>query len=139
MMASTSLSYPQRGQRGTGRRKCAVARVRLLPGKGVVLVNGKSLDQYFGNRAALHLPVWQPLKAAQVEKQFNILVRVHGGGVAGQSIAIRLGVARALAELNTDYHRLMRLEGYLTRDPRVKERKKYGLHKARKRPQFSKR
>lgn len=139
MATSTSLSYPQRGQRGTGRRKEAIARVRLLPGKGVVLVNGKSLEDYFGNRVALHMPVWQPLKAAQVEKQFNILVRVHGGGISGQSYAIRLGVARALAQLNPDYQRLMRLEGFLTRDPRVKERKKYGLHKARKRPQFSKR
>lgn len=133
------MSYPQVGKRGTGRHKEAIARVRLLPGKGTVLINGRTLESYFGNQPMLHLSVQQALKSANVAEQFNVLVRVQGGGLTGQALAIRLGIARALASMNTDYARLMRLEGYLTRDARVKERKKYGLHKARKRPQFSKR
>jgi small subunit ribosomal protein S9 len=123
------MSYPQVGQRGTGRRKSAIARVRLLPGTGTILINGKSVEEYLGNRASLH----------GVESQYTVLCKVEGGGKVGQSQAIRLGVARALAELNPDYARLMRVEGFLTRDARVKERKKYGLHKARKKPQYSKR
>jgi small subunit ribosomal protein S9 len=134
------MSYPQRGQRGTGRRKCAIARVRLMPkGKGRVMINGQSTEQYLGNRVSLHVYVKQALVAAGVEDQYDLLCKVHGGGKVGQAQAIRLGVARALAEANPDYARLMRIEGFLTRDARVKERKKYGLHKARKRPQFSKR
>jgi small subunit ribosomal protein S9 len=133
------MSYPQRGQRGTGRRKCAIARVRLLPGKGHIMINGLPMEDYLGNRSLLHVNVKQALVAAGVEGQYNVLCKVHGGGKVGQAQAIRLGVARALAEVNTDYARLMRSEGFLTRDARVKERKKYGLHKARKRPQFSKR
>lgn len=136
---AAETAYKMNGIRGTGRRKCAVARVRLLPGNGTVLINGKSMTEHLGNRAALHVPVTQPLVVAGVADRYNLIIRTQGGGVAGQAIAIRLGVARALAELNPDYARLMRLEGFLTRDARVKERKKYGLHKARKRPQFSKR
>ncbi|MFN9691055.1 MAG: 30S ribosomal protein S9 [Vampirovibrionales bacterium] len=133
------MSYPQVGQRGTGRRKSAIARVRLLPGTGTILINGKSVEEYLGNRASLHVSVKQALVSAGVESQYTVLCKVEGGGKVGQSQAIRLGVARALAELNPDYARLMRVEGFLTRDARVKERKKYGLHKARKKPQYSKR
>jgi small subunit ribosomal protein S9 len=133
------MSYPQVGQRGTGRRKSAVARVRLLPGTGTILLNGNRVEEYLGNRASLHVSVKQALVSAGVESQYNVLCKVEGGGKVGQSQAIRLGVARALAELNPDYASLMRVEGFLTRDARVKERKKYGLHKARKKPQYSKR
>ena len=134
-----AAAYPQKGTRGTGRRKRAIARVRLLPGNGTVIINGKDPKEYLGNREALHLPLRQALVAAGVEGQYNVLVKTVGGGKRGQADAIRLGVARALAEISPEYARLMRLEGFLTRDARVKESKKYGLHKARKRPQFSKR
>ncbi len=136
-MAATK--YPQVGTRGTGRRKEAVVRVRLVPGNGQVIVNGKSVEQYLGNRKALHIPVKQPLVAAGVEDRFNVLVNAVGGGVVGQAQAMRLGVARALADINESYEEVMRKEGFLTRDSRVKERKKYGRKKARKRFQFSKR
>lgn len=136
---ATANNYALKGNRGTGRRKCAVARVRLMKGNGAVLINGKSMHTYLGNRELLHVSVLQPLVAAGIDGQFNIVARAHGGGQRGQAEAIRLGVARALAEMNPDYARLMRLEGFLTRDARVKERKKYGRHKARKKPQFSKR
>jgi small subunit ribosomal protein S9 len=139
MATTTPTAYPLNGTRATGRRKCAVVRIRLMKGNGAVLVNGKSMLAYFGNREALHVTILQPLVAAGELNNFNVVVRAHGGGLRGQADAIRLGVARALAILNPDYARLMRLEGFLTRDPRVKERKKYGLHGARKRPQYSKR
>jgi small subunit ribosomal protein S9 len=132
-------AYPKVGTRGTGRRKEARVRVRLIPGKGTILINGKSMDDYLGHRKALHLPVLQPLMAAGVQERFNVLVNAQGGGIAGQADAIRLGVARALAALNPEYGLAMRAEGFLTRDDRVKERKKYGRKKARKRFQFSKR
>lgn len=131
--------YPIVGTRGTGRRKEAIVRVRLVPGNGQVIINGKTMEQYLGNRRALHIPVKQPLIAAGVEDRFNVLVNAVGGGIVGQSIAIRMGVARALSEINPDYEVAMRKEGFLTRDSRVKERKKYGRKKARKRFQFSKR
>jgi small subunit ribosomal protein S9 len=133
------MSYPQRGTRGTGRRKEAIARVRLLPGTGKVLINGKSMNEYLGNRPSLHLTVLQPLVAAGVQDRYNVLVNTVGGGIVGQADAIRLGVARALVVLNTANHPVMRAEGFLTRDPRIKERKKYGRKRARKRFQFSKR
>jgi small subunit ribosomal protein S9 len=133
------MAYPQRGQRGTGRRKQAIARVRLLPGNGVVLINGKTPEQYFGARKALHLPLIQPLLSAELQDRYNILVNVCGGGLTGQAEAVRLGVARALVVLKPDLHKLMRTEGYLTRDARVKESKKYGLEGARRAFQFSKR
>lgn len=136
-MAATT--YPKVGTRGTGRRKEAVVRVRLVPGNGQVIINGQSMEQYLGNRPALHVPVKQPLVAAGVETRYNVLVNATGGGKAGQAIAIRLGVARALASMSEDQHAAMRKEGFLTRDARVKERKKYGRKKARKRFQFSKR
>jgi small subunit ribosomal protein S9 len=132
-------AYPQVGVRGTGRRKEAVARVRLLPGSGKVLINGKTMELYLGNRKLLHVSVVQPLVAAGVLDRYNILVRVHGGGLVGQADAIRLGVARALADISADNALTMRAEGFLTRDSRVKESKKYGRKKARKRFQFSKR
>jgi small subunit ribosomal protein S9 len=132
-------AYPQVGVRGTGRRKEAVARVRLLPGSGKVLINGKTMELYLGNRKLLHVSVVQPLVAAGVLDRYNVLVRAHGGGLVGQADAIRLGVARALAEISTDNALTMRAEGFLTRDARVKESKKYGRKKARKRFQFSKR
>ncbi len=131
--------YPKVGTRGTGRRKEAIVRVRLVPGNGTVIINGKSMEQYLGNRQALHIPVKQPLIAAGVEERFNVLVNATGGGIVGQSVAIRMGVARALSDINPDYEVAMRKEGFLTRDSRVKERKKYGRKKARKRFQFSKR
>jgi small subunit ribosomal protein S9 len=131
--------YPKVGTRGTGRRKEAIVRVRLLPGNGRILINGKTMEQYLGNRPALHMPVKQALVAAGVEERFNVLVNACGGGKAGQAQAIRMGIARALSEINPDYEVIMRAEGFLTRDSRVKERKKYGRKKARKRFQFSKR
>jgi small subunit ribosomal protein S9 len=134
-----AAAYPKVGTRGTGRRKEAIVRVRLVPGNGQVIINGKSMEQYLGNRKALHIPVKQPLVAAGVEDRYNVLVNATGGGVVGQSIAIRMGVARALKAINKEYEVVMRKEGFLTRDARVKERKKYGLKKARKASQFSKR
>lgn len=134
-----AAAYPKVGTRGTGRRKEAIVRVRLVPGNGQVIINGKSMEQYLGNRAALHIPVKQPLVAAGVEDRYNVLVNATGGGIVGQSIAIRMGVARALKSISKEYEVVMRKEGFLTRDSRVKERKKYGLKKARKASQFSKR
>jgi len=131
--------YPKVGTRGTGRRKEAIVRVRLVPGNGHVIINGKSMELYLGNRKALHIPVKQPLIAAGVEERFNVLVSATGGGIVGQAVAIRMGVARALSAINPDYEVAMRKEGFLTRDSRIKERKKYGRKKARKRFQFSKR
>ncbi|WP_373531009.1 30S ribosomal protein S9 [Vampirovibrio sp.] len=134
-----AAAYPKVGTRGTGRRKEAIVRVRLIPGNGQVIINGKSMDQYLGNRKTLHIPVKQPLVAAGVEDRYNVLVNATGGGIVGQSIAIRMGVARALKTISKEYEVVMRKEGFLTRDARVKERKKYGLKKARKASQFSKR
>ena len=94
--------YPKVGTRGTGRRKEAIVRVRLVPGNGTVIINGKSMEQYLGNRKALHIPVKQPLIAAGVEERFNVLVNATGGGIVGQSVAIRMGVARALSDINPD-------------------------------------
>ncbi|NJL01179.1 MAG: 30S ribosomal protein S9 [Spirulinaceae cyanobacterium RM2_2_10] len=124
---------------GTGRRKRAIARVRLVPGNGNVVVNKRPGDNYF-NYDPSHLAVLRaPLETLGLEQEYDILARVHGGGIAGQADAVRLGVARALCELDPDNRQPLKTEGYLTRDPRAKERKKYGLKKARKAPQFSKR
>jgi small subunit ribosomal protein S9 len=131
--------YPQTGVRGTGRRKEAVARVRLVPGKGNIIVNGLTAEAYFGNRPALTGPLKKPLIAAGAENQYNVLVNTSGGGKSGQADAVILGIARALASKTDDLHGTMRKEGLLTRDSRIKERKKYGRKKARKRFQFSKR
>jgi len=124
---------------GTGRRKTAIARVRLLPGEGEIVVNGRTLDQHFGN-AVNEQDVRMPFRVTGTEGRWNVLVKVEGGGVTGQAGAIRHGIARALLQLDPEAHRLaLRQAGYLTRDPRMKERKKYGLKRARKAPQYTKR
>jgi small subunit ribosomal protein S9 len=133
------MGYPQQGTLGTGRRKTAVARVRVVKGTGKILINNQTADEYFGLRKALLIHARQPLVTMGVQERYDVLVKAHGGGKSGQAGAIRLGVARALLELLPDKVKEIRDEGYLTRDPRVKERKKYGLHRARKRPQYSKR
>ena len=124
---------------GTGRRKAAIARVRLVPGSGEVVVNGRPGEIYF-NRIANYLQSLKaPLETLGLENEYNILVNAHGGGLTGQADAVKLGVARALCQLAPENRQPLQAEGYLTRDPRAKERKKYGLHKARKAPQYSKR
>jgi small subunit ribosomal protein S9 len=124
---------------GTGRRKAAIARVRLVPGSGEVVVNGRPGEIYF-NRIANYLQSLKaPLETLGLENEYNILVNAHGGGLTGQADAVKLGVARALCQLALENRQPLKAEGYLTRDPRAKERKKYGLHKARKAPQYSKR
>ena len=123
---------------GTGRRKNAVARVRIMPGTGAFQVNKRSLDEYFGLET-LKLIVNQPLVATETVGKLDIFVNVCGGGYTGQAGAIRHGIARALVELDEANKAVLKKAGYLTRDPRMKERKKYGLKKARKAPQFSKR
>ena len=123
---------------GTGRRKKSVARVRLYPGTGVMTVNGKSLDEYFGLET-LKLIIAQPFGATENEGKFDVVVRVVGGGLSGQAGAIRHGIARALVAADAANRPALKKAGYLTRDPRMKERKKYGLKGARRAPQFSKR
>lgn len=124
---------------GTGRRKQAIARVRLVPGSGNVIINKRPGDNYFNYSASCLALLRAPLETLGLEQEYDILARVHGGGIAGQADAVRLGVARALCELDPDNRQPLKIEGFLTRDPRSKERKKYGLKKARKAPQFSKR
>ncbi|NLL17810.1 MAG: 30S ribosomal protein S9 [Clostridia bacterium] len=123
---------------GTGRRKNAVARVRLVPGDGKMLINNRPLDEYF-NAKTLEMIVRQPLELTDTLGRFDVLVKVHGGGTTGQAGAVRMGIARALLEADGDLRPVLKKAGFLTRDPRMKERKKYGLKKARKAPQFSKR
>lgn len=124
---------------GTGRRKTAVARVRLHPnGDGRIIVNGREASEYFG-REALMMQVRAPLRVLEIGNQFTISVKVVGGGVSGQAGAIRHGLARALVRLDEANKSSMRKAGFLTRDPRMKERKKYGLKRARKAPQYTKR
>lgn len=122
----------------TGRRKSAVARVRLLPGTGVVQVNKRPLDEYFG-RATSRMVVHQPLELVEVAGNFDVFANVRGGGLSAQAAAIRHGITRALMLANPEYRPALKKAGYVTRDPREVERKKYGRHKARKRPQYSKR
>ena len=124
--------------RATGKRKTAVARVILRPGTGAYTVNGKTLDAYFP-RPALGRNIRQPLEAVGYEDRMDVVVRVHGGGVSAQAGALRHGISRALLEADPNLRGELKRRGFLTRDPRVKERKKAGLKKARKRPQFSKR
>jgi len=125
---------------GMGRRKTAVARVRLFPnGDGNVVVNGKNVQVYFGQREALNSTVIAPLRLLEIADQYNMTVRVVGGGTSGQAGAIRHGVARALLRLNPEWKAALRKAGFLTRDPRMKERKKPGLKRARKAPQYTKR
>jgi small subunit ribosomal protein S9 len=123
---------------GTGRRKCAVAKVRLVSGEGNIIVNGKSSSAYFG-RKMLELVVKQPLEITNTEAKYDVLASVHGGGVSGQAGAIRHGISRALLKVEDEFRSPLKKAGFLTRDPRMKERRKYGLKKARKAPQFSKR
>ena len=124
--------------RATGKRKSAVARVILKPGEGTYSVNGRHLDEYFP-RVRLQRMARQPLEAAGYQTRMDVVARIHGGGVAAQATALRHGIARALVEADPALRSELKRRGYLTRDPRVKERKKAGLKKARKRPQFSKR
>ena len=123
---------------GTGRRKKSVARVRLLPGKGNIVINGKAIDEYFG-LDTLKMIVRQPLVVTDTEGKFDVFVNVQGGGFTGQAGAIRHGLSRALLDADESFRSLLKAEGFLTRDPRMKERKKYGLKAARRAPQFSKR
>ena len=123
---------------GTGRRKSSVASVYLVPGNGTITINKKDIDEYFG-LDTLKLIVRQPLEATETSAKFDVLVNVKGGGFTGQAGAIRHGIARALLEADADYRPVLKKAGYLTRDPRMKERKKYGLKAARRAPQFSKR
>lgn len=124
--------------RGTGRRKDAIARVRLVEGKGNIIVNNKPLDEYFSIET-LKVIVKQPLTVTNSLDKYDIICSVQGGGVSGQAGAVRHGIARALVAANSEYRPELKANGFLTRDPRMKERKKYGLKKARKAPQFSKR
>ena len=123
---------------GTGKRKTSVARVILRPGDGTWWINGRTLEEYFP-RAALRTVAAMPLKTAGVEGRFDVRARIQGGGVTGQAGALRHGIARALVEADPNLRTALKREGFLTRDARVVERKKAGLHKARKAPQFSKR
>ncbi len=123
---------------GTGKRKTSVARVILRPGDGATWVNGRSLESYFPREAHRSIAT-APLRAADVEGRFDIRARIHGGGPSGQAGALRHGIARALVEADPELRSVLKREGFLTRDARIVERKKAGLHKARKAPQFSKR
>ncbi len=123
---------------GTGRRKSSVARVRLVPGKGNIIINKRDIDDYFGLET-LKLIVRQPLNLTATAGQFDVIVNVFGGGVSGQAGAIRHGITRALINYNADLKSDLKKAGFVTRDPRMKERKKYGLKAARRAPQFSKR
>ena len=124
--------------RGTGRRKRSIARVRLVPGDGVITVNGRPLDVHITSLVQ-RVRIQDPLRVAGVAQTYNVEARVHGGGPSGQAGALRLGIARALLVIDPEFRPPLKKAGLLTRDPRVKERKKYGLRKARKRPQYSKR
>ena len=123
---------------GTGRRKSSVARVRLVPGKGNITINKRDIDDYFGLET-LKLIVRQPLNLTATAGQFDVIVNVFGGGVSGQAGAIRHGITRALISYNAELKTELKKAGFVTRDPRMKERKKYGLKAARRAPQFSKR
>ena len=123
---------------GTGRRKSSIARVRLVEGSGKITINKKDIDEFFGPET-LKVIVRQPLTVTNTTAKYDVIASVKGGGFTGQAGAIRHGIARALNEANSEYRPALKSNGFLTRDPRMKERKKYGLKKARKAPQFSKR
>jgi small subunit ribosomal protein S9 len=131
------MTTPQFYQ-GTGRRKTSVARVRLIAGEGEVVVNGRSLEEHFGNAVSLS-DLMMPFRVTNTEGRFNAMVKVEGGGSQGQAGAIRHGIARALLDADPESRLQLRQAGLLTRDPRMKERKKYGLKRARKAPQYTKR
>ena len=122
----------------TGRRKNSTAKVRLIPGEGKIIVNQKDFKEYF-NREALTTMIVEPLKLTNTESAYDVVAQLLGGGITGQAGALRHGISRALLEINEEFRDTLKREGFLTRDSRMKERKKYGLKKARKRPQFSKR
>ena len=123
---------------GTGRRKKSIARVYLMPGKGEITINKRPIDEYFGLET-LKVIVRQPMTLTDTVDKYDVLVNVHGGGYTGQAGAIRHGISRALLQVDADYRPILKKAGFLTRDPRMKERKKYGLKAARRAPQFSKR
>ncbi len=123
---------------GTGRRKSSIARVYLVPGTGKITINKRDIDNYFGLET-LKVVVRQPLNLVEVADKYDVLVNVHGGGFTGQAGAIRHGISRALLQVDGDFRPALKKAGFLTRDPRMKERKKYGLKAARRAPQFSKR
>ena len=123
---------------GTGRRKSSIARVYLVPGTGNITINKRDIDNYFGLET-LKMVVRQPLAATETADKFDVLVNVHGGGTTGQAGAIRHGISRALLQADAEYRPVLKKAGFLTRDPRMKERKKPGLKAARRAPQFSKR
>ncbi len=123
---------------GTGRRKTSVARVRLVPGDGKIVVNKRPVDEFFGYELLIQ-EIKRPMVITDTLGKFDVYVNVNGGGYTGQAGAIRMGISRALLKAGSDYRSILKKQGYLTRDPRMKERKKYGLKKARKSPQFSKR
>ena len=132
-MAKAKVQY-----NAVGRRKSSVARVILTAGTGVITINGRAFEDYIP-LAAIRLDVLQPLELTETTSKFDVTVNVNGGGVSGQAGAIRLGITRALMEVNPDYRQTLKPAGLVTRDPRAKERKKYGLKAARRAPQFSKR
>jgi small subunit ribosomal protein S9 len=123
---------------GTGRRKTSVARVYLVPGTGNIVINKRNLDEYFGLET-LKVIVRQPLELTETLDKYDVIVNVHGGGFTGQAGAVRHGISRALLKVDAEYRPALKKAGFLTRDPRMKERKKYGLKAARRAPQFSKR
>lgn len=123
---------------GTGRRKSSIARVRLIPGSGVITINKRSFNDYVTS-AAVRLDVLQPLSLTNTASSYDVVVSVNGGGISGQAGAIRHGITRALLEVNSDFRSVLKKAGLVTRDPRAVERKKYGLKKARRSPQYSKR
>jgi len=123
---------------GTGRRKTAVARVRLLPGEGEIVINGRSLVEHFG-AAIEEADIRLPFRVTNTDGRYNVMIKVEGGGVTGQAGAVKHGIARALLEIDPENRLALRQAGLLTRDPRMKERKKYGLKRARKAPQYTKR
>ncbi len=136
MMSSTANTVTYWG---TGRRKTAIARVRIVPGNGKVTINGRSATDYLNSNLAFMAAVTAALETLGLEKEYDLLVNSKGGGLSGQADAIKQGVARALCKLSPDNRKPLKAEGHLSRDPRAKERRKYGLKKARKAPQFSKR
>lgn len=123
----------------TGRRKTSIAIVKLVPGKGRVFINGKTLSAYIGNRPTLEMAIYKPLALTETQEKFDVKVKAVGGGVSSQADAVKHGISRALLKYNDEFRPVLKAEGLLTRDARIKERKKYGRKRARKRFQFSKR
>lgn len=134
----TKLIY-QKNNIGLGKRKQAIARIFVIPGEGNLIINKVSGNKYLQYNDTYLMTVWAPLKALNLDKQFDVIALVKGGGLTGQAQAIQLGVARQLCKMDTQHRSVLKPFGFLTRDSRIKERKKYGLRKARKAPQYSKR